>query len=93
LKQHWKIVVSGKTNSYRLFCRAIDKIMIYDVAGSRVYLKTNVDSQELKVVDLVSSQQVLLVKVVLQDGKSITKKGDLLLISLHKKPIQSNVSE
>jgi hypothetical protein len=52
--------------------------MIYDVAGRRVYLKTNVDSQELKVVDLVSSQQVLLVKVVLQDGKSITKKGDSL---------------
>jgi hypothetical protein len=44
-----------------------------------------VDSQELKVVDLVSSQQVLLVKVVLQDGK--LRKGDLLglLISLHKK--------
>jgi hypothetical protein len=35
--------------------------------AGRVYLKTNVDSQELKVVDLVSSQQVLLVKVVLQD--------------------------
>jgi hypothetical protein len=48
--------------------------MIYDVAGRRVYLKTNVDSQELKVVDLVSSQQVLLVKVVLQDGKSLRKK-------------------
>jgi hypothetical protein len=37
------------------------------MCSSRVYLKTNVDSQELKVVDLVSSQQVLLVKVVLQD--------------------------
>jgi hypothetical protein len=49
-----------------------------------------VDSQELKVVDLVSSQQVLLVKVVLQDGK--LRKGDLLgLLILLKKPIQSNV--
>jgi hypothetical protein len=46
-----------------------------------------VDSQELKVVDLVSSQQVLLVKVVLQDGNQL-RKGDLLglLISLAKNP-------
>jgi hypothetical protein len=28
------------------FAGAIDKIIIYDVAGRRVYLKTNVDSQE-----------------------------------------------
>jgi hypothetical protein len=40
--------------------------MIYDVQQQGLP-KTNVDSQELKVVDLVSSQQVLLVKVVLQD--------------------------
>jgi hypothetical protein len=50
--------------------------MIYDVAGRRVYLKTNVDSQELKVVDLVSSQQVLLVKVVYRMEN--LRKGDLL---------------
>jgi hypothetical protein len=44
-----------------------------------------VDSQELKVVDLVSSQQVLLVKVVLQDGNQL-RKGDLLGFYIHKKP-------
>jgi hypothetical protein len=36
-----------------------------------------VDSQELKVVDLVSSQQVLLVKVVSQEWNQL-RKGDLL---------------
>jgi hypothetical protein len=44
-----------------------------------------VDSQELKVVDLVSSQQVLLVKVVLQDGNQL-RKGDLLGFYIIKNP-------
>jgi hypothetical protein len=46
-----------------------------------------VDSQELKVVDLVSSQQVLLVKVVCRMENQL-RKGDLLglLILLQKIP-------
>jgi hypothetical protein len=34
-----QLLVSGKQLSIISFAGAIDKIMIYDVAGSRVYLK------------------------------------------------------
>lgn len=71
-----QVLVSNKNKQLSIisFAGAIDKTIIYDAAGRRVYQKTNVDSQELKILDLISSQQVLFVKVVLQDGKSITKK-------------------
>jgi hypothetical protein len=71
-----QVLVSNKNKQISVTSLAgvIEKTIIYDTAGRKIYQKTNVDSQELKILDLVSSQQVLLVKVVLQDGKSITKK-------------------
>lgn len=71
-----QVFVSNKNKQLSItsFAGAIDKTIIYDTAGRKLYQKTNVDSQELKISNLISSQQVLFVKVVLQDGRSITKK-------------------
>jgi hypothetical protein len=71
-----QVLVSNKNKQLSIssFAGPIDKTIIYDAAGRRVYQKTNVDSQELKISNLVSNQQLLFVKVVLQDGRSITKK-------------------
>jgi hypothetical protein len=52
----------------------IDKIIIFDTTAKRLYEKVNVESQELKILNLISQQQVLFVKVVLADGASFVKK-------------------
>jgi hypothetical protein len=71
-----QVLVSNKDKKISIssFAGPIDKTMIFDATGRILYQKTNVDSKELKILELVSSKQLLLVKVVLQDGKSITKK-------------------
>jgi hypothetical protein len=70
------VLVSNKDKKISIssFAGPIDKTIIFDATGRILYQKTNVDSKELKILELVSSKQLLLVKVVLQDGKSITKK-------------------
>ena len=52
----------------------IDKVVVYDLLGRQIYTKTAVNSNELVVSNLVSGQQALVVKVVLQNGSSSTKK-------------------
>lgn len=52
----------------------VDKVMIYDLSGRKIYQKNNVDNVEFSVLNLVSSQRVLLVKIVLQNGHTVTKK-------------------
>jgi hypothetical protein len=64
----------NKELSITSFGDPIDKVIIFDTSAKRVQQKTNVDSQELKMLNLISKEQVLFVKVVLKDGKSITKK-------------------
>jgi hypothetical protein len=71
-----QVVVSNK-NKHLIIAStddAIDKVVIFDTTARKVYEKKNVDSHELRILDLMSSRQILLVKVVLQNGKSITKK-------------------
>lgn len=71
-----QILVSNKNQEISItsFSGSIDKAMLFDVRGRMIYQRTKVDSKELKISNLVSSQQVLFVKVVLQDGKSNVKK-------------------
>jgi hypothetical protein len=71
-----QVVVSNKNKQLIITSTAdaIDKVIIFDATARKVYEKTNTDSQELKILDLISSHQLLFVKVVLRNGKSITKK-------------------
>jgi hypothetical protein len=71
-----QILVSNKNRQITInaFDDFIDKVVIYDVAGRKIFQKANVANKELTVLNLVSGQQVLFVNVVLENGRKITKK-------------------
>lgn len=50
------------------------EVQIYDVRGSLLYSKNNINSTDLSVLNLASSQQILLVTVTSTDGRVVTKK-------------------
>jgi hypothetical protein len=52
----------------------ISEVKIYDISGSLLYHKKKVGSNELQIQNLPSANQVLLVKVILENGYSTTKK-------------------
>ncbi|WP_035668814.1 T9SS sorting signal type C domain-containing protein [Flavobacterium sp. 83] len=52
----------------------IDKIVIYDLSGRKLYQKNNIGSSEFLVPNLLSSEQIVLVKTVLKNGKMIANK-------------------
>jgi hypothetical protein len=71
-----QVLVSNKNKQLSItsFVAPIDKVIIFDTEARRVYQKTNVESHEIKMINLVSNKQILFVKVVLKDGKSVVKK-------------------
>lgn len=52
----------------------IDKVLVYDVSGNLVYKKTSVGNSKLSIDNLKSNNQVLVVKVVLDNQQTHTKK-------------------
>ena len=52
----------------------ISKIIIYDVAGKIIYQKEDVSTNDFMIQDLLSGQQVLLVTLVLENGKTTSTK-------------------
>jgi len=70
------VLVSNKNKQLKINSpmETIDKVLVYDIAGKQIYQKTNVNSNELSISNLVSSHQVLLVKTSLQNGKTVTNK-------------------
>lgn len=53
----------------------IDKIFIYDILGHQLSNNENIRNKEFIIHNLPSAQQILLVRVFLENGKAITKKG------------------
>ncbi|PXY44565.1 T9SS sorting signal type C domain-containing protein [Flavobacterium hydrophilum] len=53
----------------------IDKVFVYGISGEQLSNKENIRDTHLMIPDLPSTQQILLVKVFLENGKSITKKA------------------
>lgn len=53
---------------------AIDKVMVYDLAGKQIFQRKKVDSTELTISDLTLNPEVLIVKTVLKNGKTAVKK-------------------
>jgi len=74
--QESRVLVSGKDKQIKISSlkETIDKVLIFDVAGIQIYQKTNVNSNELIIANLVLSHQVIVVKTVLQNGLMINKK-------------------
>ena len=71
-----KVLVSKKYKKIQInsFDETIDKVTIYDLLGKQIYQKEKVNSNELSIADLASSHQPLIVKTVLQNGRSVTDK-------------------
>ncbi|PXY40356.1 hypothetical protein DMB65_13615, partial [Flavobacterium cheongpyeongense] len=52
----------------------IEKVFIYDITGKQLYQKEDVNNLQLLIENLPFAHQVLLVKVVLDNGYQTTKK-------------------
>jgi hypothetical protein len=70
------VLVSNKNKQIKInsSVEAINKVQVYDLLGKSIYQKINADTNELAISNLVVNHQVLLVKIVLQNGKTVTKK-------------------
>jgi uncharacterized delta-60 repeat protein len=71
-----QVLVSNKNKEVKVNSSSelIDKVVIYDMSGIQIYKNTNVNNKDVVIRNMQLAKQVLLVKVVLQDGRSITKK-------------------
>ena len=70
------VLISNKNKEVRINSSGeiIDSVLIYDLLGRQVYSKTNVDSKELLILNMISAKQTLLIKVGLQGGEVINNK-------------------
>ncbi|MBF7091007.1 T9SS sorting signal type C domain-containing protein [Flavobacterium sp. ALJ2] len=71
-----EILVSVANNEIKInaISETIDKVFIYDITGKLIYKKDKVGNPKLVIENLKSSNQVLLVKVVLDNKHTETKK-------------------
>ncbi|OCB75351.1 LamG-like jellyroll fold domain-containing protein [Flavobacterium crassostreae] len=54
--------------------KLIDKVLVYDFSGKQLYSKTKVDASRVQLLNLTAIDTVLIVKVLLQNGQTITQK-------------------
>lgn len=75
-KNNNKVLVSIKNSQLKVNSQMelIDKIIVSDVTGKVIYQKNNVDAKEFSVLNLMANQQMLVVKITLQNGAVIAKK-------------------
>jgi hypothetical protein len=69
------ILISSKNKEIKISSfDAIDSVVIYDFSGKQIYKKTKISSSQLSINSLFAGNNVLLVKVMLQNGESSTQK-------------------
>ncbi|MBZ4035598.1 T9SS sorting signal type C domain-containing protein [Flavobacterium sp. 17A] len=68
------VSVKSKVVKINVTKENIKDVQIYNISGQSVYNKTKIDSNELQITNLPSGYQVLLVKVILENGSQVTKK-------------------
>lgn len=71
-----QVFVSNKNKQIKITSKveSIDKVLVYDLLGRKIYQKSNVNTNELNILNLASSQQTMLAKVTLKNGQTVTKK-------------------
>jgi hypothetical protein len=69
-----EVFIQNKQLKINSFAETIEKVLVYDVSGKQLYQKRTVNNTELLITTLAPSHQILLVKTVLNNGKSSTKK-------------------
>ncbi|WP_196216487.1 fibronectin type III domain-containing protein [Flavobacterium sp. LC2016-01] len=68
------ISVKDKVVKITSTIETLAKVYIFDVSGKLIYEKLNIGEKELQIVNLQSSNQVLLIKVALENGNLTTSK-------------------
>lgn len=76
VKDNESILVSSKNKQLQINStkESIDEVTIYNLAGRKIYQKKEINAADLSVFNLLVGHQIVLVKIVLQDGYSVTKK-------------------
>ena len=71
-----QVLVSVKNKQIKInsSVESIDKVLIYDMLGKQIFKKINIGTTELVIPNLGSSEQVLIVKTLLQNGQTVTTK-------------------
>ena len=69
-----EVSIQNKQIKITSFAETIEKVLVFDLSGKQRYQKRTVNNTELLITTLAPSHQILLVKAVLQNGKSSTKK-------------------
>ncbi|KAF2341088.1 T9SS sorting signal type C domain-containing protein, partial [Flavobacterium tistrianum] len=76
--QNQKIVVSVKDKNIKLQSISeqenLQEVTIYDMGGKQLYLKKQIGSKEWVITNFQSGPQVLLIKMTLDNGKTVTQK-------------------
>ena len=70
------VIVTAKNKQLRInqAAEAIASVLVYDLSGRQLYKKERLNSNEVTVQYINSGTQALVVKVVLENGKVVTKK-------------------
>ncbi len=68
------VAVKSKVVNVTSGIENIKTVQIYTIGGQLLYSKSKIEAKELKIEKLLSSNQVLLVKVILENGHVATKK-------------------
>lgn len=72
-----QVIVSAENNQINIhsFEEIIDKVFVYDLNGKQIYEKGQINKNEFFTPSLILNNQVLVVKVTLQNGKTVVKKA------------------
>jgi hypothetical protein len=75
-KDNESVLVSSKNKQLLINSskELIDEVTIYNLAGRKIYQKREINAGDFSVLNLLAGHQIVLVKIVLQDGYSVTKK-------------------
>jgi len=70
------VLVSNKNKQIKInsSVEMINMVTVFDLLGRQIYQKANVNSNELSISNLVLNHQIVMVKTVLQNGETVTKK-------------------
>lgn len=76
LKDNESVLVSSKNKQLQINStkESIDEVTIYNLAGRKIYQKSKINATDLLMLNLFVGHQVLLLKILLQNGKTVIKK-------------------
>nr|WP_315258557.1 T9SS sorting signal type C domain-containing protein [uncultured Flavobacterium sp.] len=74
-----QVLVSAENNQINInsFEEIIDNVFVFDLNGKLIYEKEQVNTNEFSTPTLIFSNQMVVVKVTLQNGKTVIKKAIL----------------